>query len=65
MTFSDDTQATITDPVCNTAVDPSQTGQAYRHGDRFFYFCSTGCLKKFAADPDAFRPRQARADAPA
>ncbi|TNF26942.1 MAG: YHS domain-containing protein [Deltaproteobacteria bacterium] len=42
------------DPVCGKPVDPNRTAQGYVHGDRVYYFCSTGCLRRFIAEPEAF-----------
>ena len=44
---------TAVDVVCGMEVSKS-TARLTHHGGRDFYFCSEGCLKKFAADPDRY-----------
>ncbi|GAU81445.1 heavy metal translocating P-type ATPase [Bosea sp. BIWAKO-01] len=41
----------VKDPVCGMAVDPHETTHRAQHGGRPYYFCSSGCLSKFEADP--------------
>jgi len=49
------TRASAThDPVCHKPVDPNRTAQGYVHEGRVYYFCSTGCLRRFIAEPEAF-----------
>jgi len=40
------------DPVCRMAVDPERAAGRLVHDGRAFYFCSLGCIEKFAHDPD-------------
>ena len=42
------------DPVCGMSVDPHSTPHRFTHQGRPQYFCSAGCLAKFAADPDEY-----------
>ena len=42
---------TARDPVCGMTVDPHTTQHRHEHAGRTYYFCSTGCRTKFAADP--------------
>src|SRR5215204_6982677 len=44
----------VRDPVCGMTVDPHATAHRHRHGGRTYYFCSAGCLRKFAADPERY-----------
>jgi Cu+-exporting ATPase len=39
------------DPVCGMTVDPHDTAHHAEHGGKTFYFCSSKCQAKFAADP--------------
>ena len=41
----------LRDPVCGMVVDPHTTKHRHQHDGRTYYFCSGGCLAKFAADP--------------
>ncbi len=42
------------DPVCGMTVDPHTTSRRHVHAGRTYYFCSDGCLAKFAADPQKY-----------
>jgi Cu+-exporting ATPase len=55
------------DPVCGMTVDPEKArGGSYDHAGTRYYFCSTGCRTKFAADPDGWLQKAAaRAAGPA
>src|SRR5437764_1483007 len=50
---SEDTEqgSRVLDPVCGMTVDPHTTPHRHVHQHRTYYFCSTGCRTKFAADP--------------
>ncbi|WP_449469310.1 heavy metal translocating P-type ATPase [Sphingobium chungangianum] len=41
----------VRDPVCGMLVDPHGTAHRAEHGGKTFYFCSSKCQAKFAADP--------------
>ena len=41
----------VRDPVCGMMVDPHGTAHRAEHGGKTFYFCSSKCQAKFAADP--------------
>ncbi len=43
------------DPVCNMTVNPESAAGSYEYDGQTYYFCSTHCLHKFKADPEAFR----------
>jgi Cu+-exporting ATPase len=45
--------ATI-DPVCGMNVDPATSPHHHIHRGQNFSFCSAGCSRKFAADPDKY-----------
>jgi P-type Cu+ transporter len=47
------------DPVCGMAVDPHTTEHRAEHDGRPYYFCSTGCRTKFAADPEKYLANRA------
>ncbi|MEO2090743.1 MAG: YHS domain-containing protein, partial [Gemmataceae bacterium] len=42
------------DPVCGMTVDPARAAGSAVHEGHTYYFCSTGCLQKFRADPQKF-----------
>jgi Cu+-exporting ATPase len=42
---------TTIDPVCGMQVDPARAAGRLEHDRQTYYFCSKGCLAKFAADP--------------
>jgi xanthine dehydrogenase accessory factor len=42
------------DPVCGMTVVPGPDAAGYEHGGRLWWFCGTGCLRAFRADPDAY-----------
>ena len=42
------------DPVCGMTVDVATARSRTVHEGRTYYFCSAGCLERFAADPAAF-----------
>ena len=46
--------ATATDPVCGMTVAASDASLHLDHGARRDYFCGTGCLRAFAAEPDRY-----------
>jgi len=58
------------DPVCGMQVDAARAAGSSVHGSDRYYFCSTGCLRKFESDPDSFvasnssPPRERAGDAP-
>jgi Cu+-exporting ATPase len=47
-----DNTATIKDPVCGMTVN-SREALAHEHAGETYYFCSSHCRDKFAADPKA------------
>ena len=42
------------DPVCKMLVLPDTAAATFEHDGTIYYFCSVGCKKRFAADPDKF-----------
>jgi Cu+-exporting ATPase len=46
------------DPVCGMTVDRAKTPHRHIHRDETYYFCSAGCLTKFAADPQKYLGRR-------
>jgi P-type Cu+ transporter len=47
------------DPVCGMKVLPQKAGATVEHAGRNWYFCSSGCGKKFEADPAEYDGSQA------
>ncbi len=41
------------DPVCGMTVNPATAAGKHAHNGKTYYFCSTHCLHKFSADPEA------------
>jgi len=54
----------VRDPVCGMSVDPHTAKYRHRHEGRTYYFCSAGCLNKFAADPNAYIGKSVPANVP-
>jgi xanthine dehydrogenase accessory factor len=48
------TVETAVDPVCGMAVAKSGSSLHYDHGSVRWWFCGSGCLRAFAADPAAY-----------
>src|SRR5215813_6673434 len=44
----------VLDPVCGMTVDPHTTPHRHPHQGHPYYFCSSGCRTKFAADPQKY-----------
>src|SRR5262245_35765579 len=42
------------DPVCGMTVDPRTAAGSFVHRGRTYWFCSTGCLERFRADPERY-----------
>ncbi len=42
------------DPVCGMAVVPADAAGSFEHVGAIHYFCSSGCLARFKADPNRF-----------
>ncbi len=42
---------TFKDPVCGMQVNPHTAAGTHTHEGQTYYFCCTGCLNKFRADP--------------
>ena len=55
--------AATTDPVCGMTVSPPTKAGSVEHGGTTYHFCSDGCRKKFAADPEKYLNPEA-ADVP-
>lgn len=58
-------QGAARDPVCNMSVDPARAAGSSVYKGKTYYFCSTGCVAKFEADPEKYlRPRKTETVAP-
>lgn len=42
------------DPVCRMAVDPEHCAGSMRHRHVEYFFCSSGCMEAFSAEPDRY-----------
>lgn len=49
----------VTDLVCGMAVVADDAALHLDHGGKRYWFCGTGCLRAFAADPGAYLPSDA------
>ena len=57
---------TVKDPVCGMQVNPDSAAGSHQHAGQTYYFCSTGCLNKFRADPARYlAPKPAPVEQPA
>src|SRR5687767_7904346 len=55
----------VRDPVCGMTVDPHTARHRHDHAGRTYYFCSAGCLARFAADPAKYlAPAQSKQPEP-
>jgi Cu+-exporting ATPase len=54
----------VTDPVCGMSVDPHTTQHRHQHSGHTYYFCSSGCRAKFAADPNKYLDKESHAAEP-
>lgn len=52
------------DPVCGMSVDPATAAGKHDHKVKTYYFCSSHCLNKFSADPEAVLNPKPKAPAP-
>ena len=50
-----------TDPVCGMKVDTGAGKPTHDHAGETYHFCSEGCRRKFAADPERFLTRKGEA----
>ncbi|MFY9588400.1 MAG: heavy metal translocating P-type ATPase [Actinomycetota bacterium] len=50
----EDTMATVHDPVCGMDIDPATAAGSMEYEGKTYYFCSTSCLERFSAKPEAF-----------
>ena len=52
----------LKDPVCGMAVDPNTSAHRAEHQHKAYFFCSSGCQKKFVAAPEKYiKPEPAQA----
>lgn len=42
------------DPVCKMEVDEDRSKYGSKYKGKNYYFCSTGCKKKFEEDPEKY-----------
>ena len=50
-----------TDPVCGMKVDIGARGPSFEHRGETYRFCSKGCRRKFAADPERYLTKKGEA----
>ncbi|MGE0201554.1 MAG: heavy metal translocating P-type ATPase [Candidatus Melainabacteria bacterium] len=50
--------ATEIDPICGMEVKVDQSSLSVTHHGKAYYFCSSGCLKKFQVDPEKYLSNQ-------
>ncbi len=56
-------QTKTIDPVCGMTVDPAKAAGKFDLKGQTYYFCSSGCLKKFQANPDPYLQRNSSTSA--
>lgn len=44
----------VHDPVCQMRVSPKTAGDSIEYGSKQYYFCASGCSKKFNQNPDKY-----------
>jgi len=44
----------VHDPVCHMRVSPKTAGRSMHYHNKDYYFCASGCLKKFALKPEKY-----------
>jgi DNA-binding transcriptional ArsR family regulator/YHS domain-containing protein len=44
----------VHDPVCGMRLSPKTTSYHATHANRNYYFCASGCLKKFQESPENY-----------
>jgi P-type Cu+ transporter len=50
------------DPVCGMDVDSATARHTFEHAGKTYYFCCSGCLEKFRADPSRYLSPKASPD---
>jgi DNA-binding transcriptional ArsR family regulator/YHS domain-containing protein len=44
----------VHDPVCQMRVSPKTAGSSTKYHNHYYYFCASGCLKKFQEKPEKY-----------
>lgn len=44
----------VHDPVCQMRVSPKTAGASLVHDHQTYYFCASGCFKKFSTNPEKY-----------
>jgi DNA-binding transcriptional ArsR family regulator/YHS domain-containing protein len=44
----------VHDPVCQMRISPKTAGYSLEHNNQEYYFCASGCLKKFQQKPEKY-----------
>jgi Cu+-exporting ATPase len=57
-------EGSMRDPVCGMFVDPHTARHRHAHEGRTYYFCSAGCLSRFASDPKKYLDKASQPPAP-
>src|SRR5258708_27187979 len=53
------------DPVCGMTVEPNKAAAKVEHGGETYYFCATGCAKRFQQAPEKYlQPAKAQGATP-
>src|SRR5215831_5161303 len=48
------TTRTVRDPVCGMHIDPDAAAGKFAYAGQTYFFCHSGCLERFRADPARF-----------
>ncbi len=44
----------VHDPVCHMRISPKTAGASLKYKNKDFYFCASGCVKKFKESPEKY-----------
>lgn len=44
----------VHDPVCMMRLSPKTAGYSHQHQDKTYYFCASGCMKRFQENPKKY-----------
>jgi Cu+-exporting ATPase len=46
--------AKAVDPVCGMTVEPATAADRFEHGGVAYWFCASGCRRRFESDPSRY-----------
>lgn len=54
VTKTKETSQMVKDVVCGMQIDPNEAAGKSEYGGQTYYFCASGCKRKFDANPQQF-----------